>query len=318
MPLVSWSTSDVPERDSFEYWREAICRAVLNVTVAEPREPVFRGQISARRTGTLSYVSFRSCGHDILRSEREATISNGESYLVSLQLSGAADIRQSHREIRLGPGEIGIVEGWRPFSVSLHGSVSRVLAVVPRRMLDTRTARPRAGHLRTVPAGADFADLLREYMLRLSNPGSGIGDVTAEALGENLCNLLAVVCSAGGPGEADSRSQATARRDSLLAFVRRNFADPALSPAAAATHLGLSVRSVHKLLEASGLSFSALVLEHRLQASAHALRGSRYAARRIADIAYEAGFHDLSHFNHAFKRRFGMTPGDMRFSARDE
>ena len=311
MPLLSWSTQDVPQRQSFDYWREAVCRAVLNVSVAHPRGGAFSGQISARRTPTLGYVSFRSSGHDILRSEREAAHAGEESYLVSLQLSGAANIRQGGDTIRLEAGGLAIVEGWRPFSVGLDGTVSRVLAVVPRGMLDARTPRPQTGLLRAVPASAPFADLLREYMLRLSDPASGIGDFTAETLGENLCNLLAVACA----GESPPPTSAEMRLEALHAYVRRNLCDPALSVAGAAGYLGVSIRSVHKLLELAGESFGALVLEQRLQRCARTLRDPTNHARQIAGIAYAWGFGDLSHFNHAFKARFGMTPGDMRRNA---
>ncbi len=317
MPLLSWSTNNVPQRQSFEYWREAICRAVLNVSVARQRDGTFHGQISARRTRTLGYVAFRSSGHDILRSEREASHSGEQTYLVSLQLSGNAHIRQGGSEVRLTPGGIAIVESWRPFSVGFDGAVSRVLAVVPQRMLASRAARPLSGQqLRAVPATAPFADLMREYMLRLSDPSSGIGDVTAETLGENLCNLLSIVYAGGDANGTAWPSMAAMRREALLAFVRRNLRDPALSPVAAAAHLGISVRSVHKLLEPTGKSFSALALEQRLQACARALRDPAAASQRITDIAYAWGFGDLSHFNHAFKTRFGMAPGEMRRSAR--
>ena len=36
----------------------------------------------------------------------------------------------------------------------------------------------------------------------------------------------------------------------------------------------------------------------------------------IAEIAYEAGFNDLSHFYRAFRRRFGETPAAARTTGR--
>jgi AraC-like DNA-binding protein len=32
----------------------------------------------------------------------------------------------------------------------------------------------------------------------------------------------------------------------------------------------------------------------------------------IIDIAFAAGFGDVSHFNRVFRRRFGATPSDVR------
>jgi AraC-like DNA-binding protein len=45
--------------------------------------------------------------------------------------------------------------------------------------------------------------------------------------------------------------------------------------------------------------------------------GSGLAARKLedADLAIAAGFGDLSHFNRRFKRRYRMTPTDLRSQA---
>ncbi|WP_310473287.1 helix-turn-helix domain-containing protein [Bradyrhizobium centrosematis] len=36
------------------------------------------------------------------------------------------------------------------------------------------------------------------------------------------------------------------------------------------------------------------------------------ATRKIIEIAHLAGFHDVSYFHRAFRRRFGQTPDDVR------
>jgi len=40
------------------------------------------------------------------------------------------------------------------------------------------------------------------------------------------------------------------------------------------------------------------------------------AQRPIGAIAFEVGFGDLSYFNRAFRRRYGVTPSDVRANAR--
>jgi AraC-like DNA-binding protein len=50
---------------------------------------------------------------------------------------------------------------------------------------------------------------------------------------------------------------------------------------------------------------------------AHRMLGNPLlAAQTITAIACEAGFGDLSHFNRAFRRRYGETPSDVRARAR--
>jgi AraC-like DNA-binding protein len=45
------------------------------------------------------------------------------------------------------------------------------------------------------------------------------------------------------------------------------------------------------------------------------LRDPRLADRKVSEIAMEAGFSDLSHFNRSFRRRFGETPSFARAMA---
>ncbi|WP_461333315.1 helix-turn-helix domain-containing protein [Bradyrhizobium embrapense] len=36
------------------------------------------------------------------------------------------------------------------------------------------------------------------------------------------------------------------------------------------------------------------------------------AGRNVSDIAYTAGFNDLSYFHHAFRRKFGAAPAELQ------
>jgi AraC-like DNA-binding protein len=35
----------------------------------------------------------------------------------------------------------------------------------------------------------------------------------------------------------------------------------------------------------------------------------------VSAIAFDAGFNDLSHFNRAFRQRFGVTPSEIKAAA---
>ena len=98
----------------------------------------------------------------------------------------------------------------------------------------------------------------------------------------------------------------------MLAFCRRHLCDPGLSPRMVASHCRVSVRTVHLRFEATGQTFGRWVLDSRLEACQRALRDPQQTALGISQIAYRAGFSDLSHFNRVFRQRFGMTPGDWR------
>jgi AraC-like DNA-binding protein len=41
-----------------------------------------------------------------------------------------------------------------------------------------------------------------------------------------------------------------------------------------------------------------------------------HADRKISAIAFNVGFGDLSYFNRAFRRRYGVAPSELRAAAR--
>ena len=88
---------------------------------------------------------------------------------------------------------------------------------------------------------------------------------------------------------------------------------PRRSPAACSQRCRISVRYLHALF-AGEASFSARLLEHRLEVCRSELSSpnARERARSIGEIAFGAGFNNLTHFCRTFKARFGLTPSEVR------
>ncbi len=103
-----------------------------------------------------------------------------------------------------------------------------------------------------------------------------------------------------------------ARLAAILAGIDAYLPEPGLSAATLGARLGLSERYVHHLLAGAGLKFTRLVREKRLARARLLLEEAGAPRRRIVDIAYAVGFGDLSHFNRAFRRQFGLTPSAVR------
>jgi AraC-like DNA-binding protein len=117
-------------------------------------------------------------------------------------------------------------------------------------------------------------------------------------------------------GESGLGAVAAARLAAALEHIATRFRDPALSVAAVAISQGISARYLQGLLEMSGRSFTERVTELRLQRALALLTEADECPRRISDIALEAGFSDISHFNRLFRARFGDTPSAVRAQGR--
>lgn len=127
----------------------------------------------------------------------------------------------------------------------------------------------------------------------------------------DLCALTLGACRDAAE-IARGRGLRAARLQALKADIADHLADGNLSAAVLARRHRMSARYVHKLFEFEGLTVSQFVRASRLAQVHRSLTGPRRADRTIGALAYEAGFGDLSTFNHEFRRHFGMTPSDVR------
>jgi RhtB (resistance to homoserine/threonine) family protein len=114
---------------------------------------------------------------------------------------------------------------------------------------------------------------------------------------------------------AAGRGSRAARLRAIKADIAQNLEGDVTAAALSSRHR-ISPRYVRKLFEGENISLSKFVLAQRLTRVYRMLADPCYADRTIADIALAAGFGDLSTFNRQFRRRFGLTPSDVRHGGR--
>lgn len=311
-----WSTNTVPVREQFAFWREAVCEAVLNVGTEHPGDG-FSGRITCSDYGELRFASFASTPHDIVRLKSHIDRSRDEHYLISLQRRGVSRMSQGDQACELQPGDIGIVDGSRPFRVEFPYKVDRMLAVIPHAILRSRAPWLDRRPLNRMAHGSALHDALRFYLERLSGPDcSSLAEATV--LSENLCNIVALLTATTDPEHSAARRSAQQPDlDLMVGTMRQHLADPTLSPKMLADRLRISVRTVHKRFEEADITFGRWVLEQRLLACRNALGDQRHEHFTISQIAFGWGFNDLSHFSKSFKARFGASPAQYRQQARN-
>ena len=306
--MATWSTEAVTAGERFAFWREVVCQTVLNVSTEAPRDR-FQARIFGRSFGALRIAAFDSSSHEIVRSPQHTARFPEDNYLISLQRQGQSRIIQDGDAFPLDPGEIGIVDGQKPFRITFPTPVSRVIAVIPRKTLDMRAPWLRKAPLRKIAINTPYADLTRRHLLQLATDSHSLDESEANLLAENVCNLLAL---AGARDIPVNTLQPEIQLEALLAFCRQNLSDPDLSPHMAAARFGISVRTLHIRFALVGETFSRWLLENRLEACGKALRDPNQRAATVSEIAYRWGFNDLSHFHKAFRARFDVTPREWR------
>ena len=91
----------------------------------------------------------------------------------------------------------------------------------------------------------------------------------------------------------------------MLDHIDRHSDDPSLSAATLARNFHCSERYVHKLFSSTERSVGEHVNHQRILVCTRRLLDSQNTT--IAEIAFAAGFRDISHFNRLFKRSNGAA-----------
>ena len=106
------------------------------------------------------------------------------------------------------------------------------------------------------------------------------------------------------------------RRAALLAriqaWIDERLHDPTLSPASIAAEHFISVRHLHGLFAAEGLTVSAWIRDRRLERCRRDLADPALAGETVASIAYGWGFRNPRHFSRVYRAAYGRAPSDGR------
>jgi AraC-like DNA-binding protein len=313
---LRFTTDALVERDRFPTYCEEIVRRHTALDMRQRSEQPFRGLIELHCAGALRIGVLGMTPVDTIRSEALAR-DGDDGLIISLLQSGSVHHSQLGEERTIGPDEGVVCDCGYPGFFNLLVD-SRFWTIKIPRVMVTR-ALPRVGRFAGAALNRDpVARLLLSVYLKAALDVDFADSKLAVALyDQHIVDLIVLALGAEGDARAlaQGRGGREARRAAVLREIELRLQEPSLSAAAVAVSLGVTPRYVHVLLEETGHSFMEHVLERRLEKIAEDLRDPLQGDRRITDIAFAAGFADLSHFNRTFRRRFGETPSQMRGAA---
>jgi AraC-like DNA-binding protein len=181
--------------------------------------------------------------------------------------------------------------------------------MVPRAQLAPLLATPDSVSASVLSRDTFAGRLISKRLLALRQDPVRAGDGAAV---DGLDRLVAGAVGAAGDAEADT---ARAAREALLASIKRHIEAelnaPSLTAAALCRRFGISRAQLYRLFESDGGLFR-YVQERRLRRAFRLLTSPAGNARRMMDLAFDFRFGSDNTFIRAFRRRFGLTPGEVR------
>ena len=259
-------------------------------------------------TGVLGGVCQRA------RAEGQPHTGYDELFLW-LNIAGVSTVRRDGEELTGRNGHAFLATRGRTGFAILSPNPVRFLGMrLPRAALVALIGDLDTGPLRALPGDTAALRLLTRYVAGLASDPRSIDPVTARAFVRHVHDLIALTIGPTPDGAmiAERRGLRAARLHHIKSDVRANLRDCELTITAVAERHGISSRYVHKLFESAGVTFAEFLRRERLALAYRMLIDPRLAHRSISSVAYEAGFGDLSNFNHLFRRRYGARPSDIR------
>ena len=274
-------------------------------------------QVVARALPGLT-VSTYSESPNICRRTR-ALLADGNDDVVFVAPTTPGNI-VSHlgRELWPGPGDAVLISTADVVRLDAPSGSYGPMVTLSRQRLASLVPGFEDAFVRVVPRDNEALQLLTRYIRLFDDQQSLATNEVRSLVVNHVYDLVALALGAtrDAAAVANGRGARAARLYAIKREILNSLSRHELSLAGLAARHRVTPRHVQMLFESDGTTFSRFLLDQRL-AHAHRMLANRPRAERsISAIAYEAGFGDLSHFNRAFRRRYGETPSDVRARCR--
>jgi AraC-like DNA-binding protein len=308
------SLDDLPAKN----WTEVLRDVYARTMVKHELEPLT--DAAARLDATLWALpglglSAVTCSSFRLWRTRDQV--DSDDLVLNVTLAGERNHRQRGREAKIVEGEAVLATCADVADTTVSPGTRFVSFRIPRDALAPMVGDPEAGLCRPIPRDTAALRLLASYAETLRYAPALATPELRHLVTTYICDLAALAIGATRDAAeiARGRGVRAARLAAVKTDILANIVQPGLTIDAVALRQGISPVYVRKLLDGDGTTFTEFILTRRLSRAHRMLGDPRFAGRTISAIAFDAGFADLSYFNRVFRRRYGLTPSDVRAKA---
>ncbi|MEM6323528.1 MAG: helix-turn-helix domain-containing protein [Pseudomonadota bacterium] len=289
--------------DAFRTDLQVVCGA-FNVEPDRAGPETLQAHLSVATTGGLDLARVGLNADHVHRGERDIRRDPGEHFFLVLQQKGRAHLSQGDVSAWAEPGDMFLVDAARPSRFAYEGQYSLQLSVhLPREEMLHRFGKRIYGGINI--AASDPLGLAMKAVLAklISTPDAPAHVHTVEAFYSVFGALLTErALSKGHTPNADRQLVTRA-----LATIAEHYRNPEFKTQSLADSLGVSLRRLQRSFQITGETPHDRLQRYRVTAAHDAIQGA--PGHTITDLAYGAGFSDLSTFYRAYRKHFGHAPG---------
>jgi AraC-like DNA-binding protein len=311
---LRFAVADVPEPERIPVFREVFGKQVLRYDVTPMPDIPFHIDLKLQAMPGLMMMSGRAHGSTNRRTRETLAADPTDDIGMIVNLRGPHRVVHAGKELVLGDNEATLVSLGEMCAYT-HRPPGDILALrVPRKQFAPMVNGVDDCYLRRITTSAPALGLLTNYIQVALNGDSIVGPQLQHIVASHVHDLMALMV--GATRDAEEAAQGGGVRAAKLSAIKqdiaRNVDQPDLSVATLAVRHNCTPRFIQRLFEVEGTTFTEYVLAQRLVRAHRMLNDPRRAGEKIATIALDAGFSDVSYFNRAFRQVYGDTPSSIR------
>lgn len=315
-----FSTSDLPVRDRFTWWRDITVSTLIPTVLASDHADDFHATAEVLDLGGGQVTTMTYLPVTCVRTPKLIRQSDPDYYQLSLTVRGDMGLSQARRHTAFRAGDLMLYDSSQPFEgwascdggavVHVVAQFPKAVVPLPRRLVDRLVAT-------RITADHGFADLLARLLRQVSTSPEHYGTDDVDHVLTVLLDLLAATVAHRldqvGTLNRENRQHAASLR--VRAFIQHHLGDPRLTPGQVAAAHHMSLRSLQRLFADLGTTPAAYIRRQRLEGARRDLVAPAFVARPIHVVAAHWGFSHPAHFTRAFRAAYGVTPREYRETA---
>ncbi|MFV0253732.1 MAG: helix-turn-helix domain-containing protein [Beutenbergiaceae bacterium] len=264
-------------------------------------EESFSAGVRRRALGDLILVDCAcdpSTGH---RGQGQVARTDGEYFVLLMTLAGREVVEQGPDQSQLRPGSAVVWDSERPARYRVQQRLRKRSLIVPKSALGELGTRGRLRPGSVLHAQQPAMRLLAGYLDTIAHT---IDDLPLQSIAAVRNATLELLGAALHAAASDGARPAAAVLTQAQRYIDEHLRDPALSPAAVASAVGVSLRTLHRLFSGAEVGVAEHIRMRRLAVA----RDDILAGASITATARRMQFSDGSHFTRSFKQAYGHTP----------
>jgi AraC-like DNA-binding protein len=305
----------VESAEEFEHIvSESLGPVALSVT-----RPDFRGRLALQDLSTAASVTEAYSGpvRALRTTPMAARMPRDDLLLFCVHLSGPGRVHQHDRVAELSPGAGVLYEARAACEMDFPTDMRSVTLQFPRDQLPVQSSRISEYCARRLDPQSATMRLLTSYFSQLhALAGEFSGEQRLDA-GQAAIDMVAMVMRGIDLTVPSSEGASDVLLRMMRLHVRDHLADRRLTVQELARRHHISVRHTYTLFEQMDTTPGAFIREQRLLAAQAMLSDSRNNGRPVLEIAASVGFGEITTFERAFRRAYGMSPGRWRHERTD-